>query len=356
MAEDDKEQRTEEATDKRREDTLKKGRTAQSREIGSTFVLLASLWMLYAFGGMMRSTMSEMMVRAFAESSRYNLTDETIMPLVFRYFKATMMILGPVMAAIMVFGVVSTILQNGGIVLSLDPLMPTWTKINPLNGFGRFFNMNALAELLKSLLKIAIVGGVCYAVLKGEWSELPMLADKGVDEIVAFTARVGLKLIFYVFLLLVALAAADFVFQRYSFAESIKMTKQEIRDEHKETEGDPITKQRIRAAQYAMARRRMMEEVPEAEVVITNPTRLAVALAYQRDKMAAPKVVAKGAGHIAAKIREIAKEHDIPIVEDKPLARLLFKTIDVGGTIPEELYRAIAEILAYVYKLKGKVF
>jgi flagellar biosynthetic protein FlhB len=356
MAEDDKEQKTEEATDKRRDDTFKKGRTAQSKEIGSTFVLLASLWMLYAFGGMMRANMSEMMVKSFALSSHYQLTDETIKPLAFYYLKETLIILGPIMLAIVIFAVFSTILQNGGIILSLDPLMPNFSKLNPISGFARFVNMSALAELFKSILKIIIVGSICYMVIKGEWSKIPLLADKGVEEIVQFTARIALKLIFYVFLLLVALAAADFGFQRYSFAESIKMTKQEIRDENKESEGDPMTKQRIRSAQYAMARRRMMEEVPRAEVIITNPTHLAVALAYQRDKMAAPKIVAKGAGHVAAKIREIAKANNIPIIEDKPLARLLFKTIDIGGSIPEELYRTIAEILAYVYKLKGKVF
>lgn len=356
MAEDDKEQRTEEATDKKREDTFKKGRTAQSKEVSSTVVLLVSLGALYAFGGMMRANISEVMVTSFSASGSYQLTQESIRPLVWYYFKEMIIILAPVMSVVALAGIAASVLQNGGLVFSLDPLMPNFTKMNPLNGFGRFFSKAALGELFKSMLKIAIVGYVCYLVLMNEWTKLPNLADQGVDSIVWFVSQVSVKLMFYVLLLMLALSAADFAFQRYTFSESLRMTKQEVKDEHKDTEGDPLVKQRIRSAQYAMARKRMMAEVPKAEVVITNPTHLAVAIAYDKEKMFAPRVVAKGAGLIAARIREIAKENNVPIVEDKPLARLLFKTLDVGQSIPEELYRAIAEILAYVYKLKKKVF
>ena len=356
MAEDDQEQRTEDASDRKREDTVKKGRTAQSKEVGSTIVLLAALAVLYSFGGMMRQHISDVMITSFTTATHIHLTPDTIRPLLIYYFKEVIIILGPIMLTVALAGVASSVLQNGGIVFSLDPLMPNFSKVNPINGFGRFFGKAAVAELLKSLLKMFIVGYVCYLVLVSEWSKLPMLSEQGIEEIVWFISKMCVKLIFYVLLLMLTLAAADFAFQKYSFSESIKMTKQEVKDEHKDTEGNPLIKQRIRTAQYAMARKRMMSEVPKAAVVITNPTHLAIAIAYDKDKMAAPRVVAKGAGHVAAKIRELAKEHNIPIVEDKPLARLLFKTLGIGHSIPEELYRAIAEILAYVYKLKRKVF
>lgn len=354
MAEDDKEQRTEDASDKKREDTVKKGRTPQSREIGSTAVLMAALGVLYYSGAMMREHISQVMVHSLSESGTYQLDLMTLRPLIFYYFKEVIIILAPVMTAVALAGVSAAIMQNGGFIFTLDPLMPKFDKLNPLNGFGRFFNMSAVVEMFKSLAKIGIVGYVCYAVLEGEFSKIPLLGDQDTERIILFVCAVSVKLMFYVLLLMLALALADFAFQKYTYEESIKMTKQELKDERKDSEGDPFVKSRIRQAQYAMARKRMMQEVPKAEVVITNPTHLAIALAYDRDKMAAPRIVAKGAGHIAHKIKEIAKANNIPIVEDKPLARLLFKTIDIGKSIPEELYRAIAEILAYVYRLKGK--
>ncbi len=356
MAEDDKEQRTEDASDRKREETTKKGRTAQSKEVGSTVVLLAALSMLYIFGNMMRTHLSEVMVFSFSSATHVQLTETNILPLVMYYFKEVIIILAPIMSAVALAGIAASILQNGGIVFSLNPLMPDFSKVSPMSGFGRLFGKTSVAELFKSMLKMFIVGYICYLVLVSEWVNLPVLSEKGVSEIAWFISKMSVKLMFYVLLLMLALAAADFAFQKYTFSESIKMTKQEVKDEHKDTEGDPMVKQRIRSAQYAMSRKRMMQDVPKADVVITNPTHLAVAISYEKDSMAAPKIVAMGSGHVAAKIREIAKEHNVPIVEDKPLARLLFNTLDIGQSIPEELYRAIAEILAFVYKLKNKVF
>lgn len=355
MAEDDKEQRTEDASDKKREETLEKGRTANSKEISSTAVLLVALAILNSWGGYMREHLSDMMRHSFTVSTAYHLDITTIQPLLIYYMKELAVILWPLLAGVAAAGVAAAILQNGGLIFTLEPLMPKMDKINPLNGFGRFFSPSALAELLKSMSKIAIVGYICYLVLKGELETIPLLTDQSVEQIILFVSHVAVKLMFYVLMLMIALSVADYAFQKYTFEESIKMTKQEVKDERKNSEGDPMTKQRIRTAQYAMARRRMMQEVPKAEVIITNPTHLAIALAYDRGKMAAPTVVAKGAGHIAEKIKEIARQNNIPIVEDKPLARLLFKTMDIGKAIPEELYRTIAEILAYVYKLKGNV-
>lgn len=355
MAEDDKEQRTEDASDKKREETVEKGRTANSKEIGSTAVLLVALAILNSWGGYMREHLVDMMRHSFTISTAYTLDITSIQPLVIYYMKELAIILWPLMGGVAAAGVAAAIFQNGGLIFTLEPLMPKMDKLNPINGFGRFFSPSAVAELLKSMSKIAIVGYICYIVLRDEIETIPLLSDQSVEQIILFVSHVAVKLMFYVLMLMIALSVADYAFQKYTFEESIKMTKQEVKDERKNSEGDPMTKQRIRTAQYAMARRRMMQEVPKAEVIITNPTHLAIALAYDRGKMAAPTVVAKGAGHIAEKIKEIARQNNIPIVEDKPLARLLFKTMDIGKAIPEELYRTIAEILAYVYKLKGKI-
>ncbi len=354
MAEDDSEQRTEDPSDRKREETIEKGRTAQSKEIGSTAVLLSALAILNASGNYMREHVADMMRHSFLISTSYHLDITSIQPLMIYYMKALAVILWPLMTGVAVAGVAAAIFQNGGLIFTVEPLMPKMDKLNPINGFERFFSPSAIAELLKSLAKIAIVGYICYLVLRNEIESIPLLSDQSVEQIILFVSHVSVKLMFYVLLLMLALSAADYGFQKYTYEQSIKMTKQEVKDERKNTEGDPLTKQRIRTAQYAMSRRRMMQEVPKAEVIITNPTHLAIALAYDRGKMAAPTVVAKGAGHIAEKIKEIARENKIPIVEDKPLARLLFKTLDIGKAIPEELYRTIAEILAYVYKLKGK--
>lgn len=353
-SDEDKDQRTEEPTDKRREDSFKKGRTVHSKEVSSTFVLMAALAALYLTGGSIRENIMELFRNSFNASGSYDVSVSTIRPLLVYSLRTMALILAPVMAAIMAAGIVASVAQNGGFVLSLHPLKPNFGKLNPLKGFARFFSKQALMELLKSLLKISVVGYICFWVISGEWATIPSLSDMSPEQIVWFIGRVALKLIFYVLLLMITLSLVDFTFQKYMFEQGLKMTKQEIKDERKETDGDPLVKQRVRTVQLQIARRRMMSEVPKAEVVITNPTHLAVALAYNRPNMDAPQVVAKGAGYIAQRIKKIAAEHDIPVIEDKPLARILFKTIEIGQAVPENLYRAIAEILAYVYKLKGK--
>jgi flagellar biosynthetic protein FlhB len=354
MAEEDKESKTEEPTEKKRGDAFEKGRTASSKEVNATIVLFVAACLLYATGGYMRRNMSEMMAVSFSTASEFELTVASIRPLAIHYISLMGVTLAPLGIAIMLAGIISSIAQNGGLILSAEPIMPKFNKLNPIKGFGRFFSRQAAMELFKSLFKIAIVGTTCYQVVKSEWTNIPALADQSIEQILIFVAWVAIKLIMFTLLIMLVMAIADFIFQKHIFEESLKMSKQEVKDERKNTDGNPITKQRIRTAQMNMARKRMMSDVPKAEVVITNPTHLAIAIAYDRGEMEAPIIVAKGAGLIAEKIKAVAKENDIPVVEDKPLARILFKTIDIGRAIPEELYKAIAEILAYVYKLKAK--
>jgi len=190
-------------------------------------------------------------------------------------------------------------------------------------------------------------------LVKSDMKEFPILIHQEVGQILVFIARVSLKVCFFVCLALIVLAVLDFIYQRWQHEEDLKMTKQEVKDEQKQTYGDPKVKARIRSVQLEMARRRMMEAVPGADVVITNPTHLALALKFDAREMIAPRILAKGSGHIAERIREIAVEHQIPIVEEKPLAQALFKMVEIGDYIPAELFRAVAEVLAYVYRLKG---
>jgi flagellar biosynthetic protein FlhB len=234
-----------------------------------------------------------------------------------------------------------------------EPLRPKLAKLNPISGVKRLFSLKALVDLAKSIIKILIIGGIAYGFIKSQMEGFPPLMQQGVGQILLFIAQAAFKILFLVCLALILLAFLDFIYQRWQHEEDLKMTKQEVKDERKQVEGDPKVKGRIRKAQLEMAARRMMEAVPEADVVITNPSHLAVALKFEASQMHAPTVIAKGAGHIAERIKEVARNHQVPIVEDKPLAQTLFKMVEIGEFIPEELYRAVAEILAYVYRIKG---
>jgi flagellar biosynthetic protein FlhB len=234
-----------------------------------------------------------------------------------------------------------------------EPLRPKLKKLNPISGMKRLVSIKALVELVKSIFKILVVGGIAYGVVRTETARFPGLMQQEVGDILIFISKLAFKVFFFVCLALIILAALDYIYQRWQYEEDLKMTKQQVKDERKQQEGDPWVKSRIRRVQREMAARRMMEAVPAADVVITNPVHLAVALQFDAAKMVAPAVVAKGAGHIAERIKEIARNHQVPVVEDKPLAQALHKMVEVGEYIPVELYRTVAEVLAYVYRLKG---
>jgi flagellar biosynthetic protein FlhB len=241
-----------------------------------------------------------------------------------------------------------------GFPFSWESVHPDLGKLNPLKGLSRLFSKQSGVELVKALFKCLIIGGVAFSTIRNELLPILTLLDQPVDSIFGYAARTCFWLFFKTALVIFALAALDYIFQRWSFEKSLRMTKQEIKEEFKQTEGDPLIKSRIRSIQRDMARKRMMAEVPKADVIITNPSHLAVALYYKVHEMKAPKVLAKGAGLIAEKIKEIGKAHKIPIMENKPLAQVLYKTIGLGETIPSALYQAVAEILAYVYRIRTK--
>ena len=352
MADNNKDQKTEEPTSKRITDTEKKGNFAHSKEINSSFILLAALLGFMILGEQSTRNVMGSWTDMFAKSWTLQLTPEELYKVAANTMQAFVKIVGPFLIIIMLAGVMSNLLQIGGLRFSSHPLVPKFNKLNPLAGFGRIFSKNSVMELFKSLFKVGIISVISYYVIKSHWKEIPPLMGFGVGQVLSFMGFVALEIIFNVLLVMIFLSLLDFTFQKFTYLENLRMTKQEIKEERKESDGNPQVKQRIRTVQMQMARKRMMSAVPEADVIVTNPTHISIAIKYDTENFAAPLVVAKGVGPIATRIREIAKENGIPLVEDKPLARTLNKTVEVGQMIPASLYKAVAEILAYVYKLK----
>ena len=347
-------QKTEEASAKRIQDAEEKGNFAHSRELTSAFVLLAAILSFAMAGAFSTRHLMSTWHHLFTQVHviQPNLTD--MRELLAWVMDNSFTVLSPILFAIMFGGVVANLVQTGGIRFSMHPLLPRFHKMNPGKGFKRMFSRTALMELFKSLFKVTLISLIAYFTIKGRFDEIPPMMGKSVGQILIFMGEVALEIMINVLVAMIFLAFLDYMFQRFTYLKNLRMTKQEVKDERKDTEGNPQIKQRVRAAQMEMMKRRMMTAVPGADVVITNPTHIAIAIQYDQENSDAPMVVAKGKGVIAEKIRELAKEHDIPIVEDKPLARLLFKMVEIGQMIPANLYKAVAEILAYVYRLKGK--
>jgi flagellar biosynthetic protein FlhB len=352
MAEEKNDQeRSEEATPKKREKAREEGQVAKSRELASVAVLGASLLYFYFGASGLMTRIMDMMKSHFVRSGSTKLTIDSIQPLAIDMTLQTFVILAPFLVMIIVASLAANLLQVG-FMFTPKALAPKFSKIDPIAGFKRMFSLQSLAELVKSILKIAIITMVAWLTVRSEiMSTLPLM-DQEVGDILIYISRVSFKILSTTCWVLVALAILDYAYQKWEHERKLKMTKQEVRDENKQTEGDPLIKGRIRRLQREMARKRMMAAVPKADVVITNPEHLAVALHYAPEKMDAPVVVAKGAGFLAAKIREIAAAHNVPVIENKPVAQVLYRMVQVDHAIPEAMYKAIAEILAHVYSLR----
>lgn len=261
--------------------------------------------------------------------------------------------IGPLVLTALLLGVAVNLLQTG-FVASWQGLVPDFTRLNPLTGLYRIVSGRGLVETLKAIGKLAIVGYIAYSTLSGSYPELLATIRQDIPTILAFAGDLLYRLALRIALFLLVLAAADYGYQRWAFERSIRMTRAEVKQEFKQMEGDPQIKSRIRARQRQMARRRMMEAVPKADVVLTNPTHFAVALRYDAATMGAPQVVAKGADLLAARIRDLAREHDVPLVQNPALARALYRSVEVGREIPAEFYAAVAEVLAFVYQIDAR--
>jgi len=346
-------EKTEQATPKRLQEMREKGQVAKSREVPSAAILIASLLIFYFLGSAMIKDIMELMEWTFANSARFELQSGNFNWMLLELFRRGLKIVAPLFVALMAVGLLSNIAQVG-FLFSTKAIAPKFSKLDPLKGFGRMVSKQALVELIKSLFKVAVVGCVTYFTVKDELDQIIPLMDKEVWSIMTYIGSVCFKILLRTSWVLIVLAVIDYVFQKWDFMQEAKMTKQEVKDEFKQREGDPLIKSRVRQAQREMAKRRMMEAVPKADVVITNPTHLAIALEYNTQNMSAPQLTAKGSRLMAERIKAIAQENNIPIVENKPLARALFKGVEIGQEIPAVFYKAVAEVLSYVYQLKNK--
>jgi flagellar biosynthetic protein FlhB len=315
-------------------------------------VLLSALIALSFFGSYTYSHIQVIMKGAFSLPTMNDLSIPEFLIFSQEVITDFILALCPLLAAIFITAILSNIMQVG-FVLSWESIMPKLSKIDPIKGFGRLFSKQGFMELFKSLIKLVIVSGIAYLTIKGEMNTVAHLGEMELNSIFAYIFIIFFKIFIRCGIAMVFLSVMDYAFQKWEFEKRHKMTKQEVKDEFKRTEGDPLIKSRIKSIQMEMARKRMMQAVPEADVVITNPTHLAVALTYDSSSMNAPKLIAKGAGNIAKKIRDLAVEHDIPIVENKELARNLNSHVEIGQEIPPILFQAVAEVLAYVYKIKS---
>ena len=343
--------RSEKATPRRRQEAREKGQVARSVEVNSALVLLAALTAFRFAGPYMVDSVNQMAVFTF-QNMNTSFGMENVTTMAVFYLWQVFKIIVPVLAAVLLVGLLINYLQIG-VLLTLKPLTPKFNNINPISGFQKLFSRRSGIEFLKSMLKLFLIGWIAYVGVKAALPQLVPTMDMQGAEPLKFVGSLTMKILNWILLALGALALLDYLYQKWEYEESLKMTKQEIKDEFKQSEGDPMIKARIRQIQREMARRRMFEAVPRADVVITNPTHVAVALEYKAG-MQAPVVLAKGERVIAERIKEMAKRHRIPIIENPPLARALLKQCPVGMPISPDLFEAVAEVLAFVYRMNQK--
>ncbi|GFO53336.1 flagellar biosynthesis protein FlhB [Geomonas sp. Red276] len=348
---EDKHSKTEKPTAKKVSEAKNKGNVPRSREVTSTVSLLTGMIALYATSGMMVSTLKRNMREIFGGMAHFDATPGNVHSLLIRELGYLAVMLLPFVLILIVVGVAVEAAQ-GGINLSGEKMKFDLGKLNPVEGIGRLFNKNSLFEVAKSFVKLIIVGYVAYKILAEEIESVVFLVDSDLQGIFAFVGHLSLKIVLHTCGVMIVLAVIDLAFVKWRFMEELKMTKQEVKDEHKNAEGDPAIKGKIKQKQFQMARRRMRQIIPTADVVVTNPTHYAVALKYEREKNAAPVVIYKGVDQMALQMKIVAKESKVTLVENRFLARELYNQVEEGYEIPEALYAAVAEILAYVYSLR----
>ncbi|MFW5984687.1 MAG: flagellar biosynthesis protein FlhB [Halanaerobiaceae bacterium] len=349
MPDDAPGEKTEEPTPKRRREAREEGQVAKSQELNQAFTLLTGFLILFFLFGNVIFSLQQHMAEFLRFDNLPRMSPENFVNMTLENLMFLVQTALPIMGGVALAGLVINFVQVGPL-LSLKAMQPKFSNIDPIKGFNNIFSLKTLMELAKSLLKAGGIVVIAFLYISQSWTKLVTMPDQGLKPALVGLAylifRIGISIIIY----LIFLGVLDFAYQRWEYYRNLKMTKYEVKQERKEQEGDPQLKSRRKEKQRQMSLNRMMTAMEEADVVITNPTHIAVALKYELDEMEAPVLIAKGEGFIARKIKEKARELDVEIVEDKPLARTLNKTTEIGEQIPEDLYQAVAEILAFIYK------
>ena len=350
LSTDDK---TEEPSSKKIKDARKSGNVAKSKEVVTTVTLLGVLMIIYSMSDFAISELKESIVKylniGFSNEFSFNIVGSLLMMMLTGFMK----IIIPIGVIIILFSVIGNLMQSG-FLMTGEPLKPKLSKLNPISGFKNMFSKKALGNLIKSIILVTILFKVGYSFMEKNFMGILKTGDIYLPYLMSTIITLIKSLIQSILLALLVISVLDFAYQKYTHKKGLKMTKQEVKEEYKQMEGNPEIKGKIKQKQREMSSRRMMEAVPSANVIVTNPTHISIAIKYEKGKDQAPIVVAKGADLVAFKIREIAKEHDIPIIENKPLARLMYKEVEIEQEIPEKVYQEVAEVLVAVYKIKNR--
>jgi len=353
MADSEGQEKTEQASGKKLSDARNKGQVAKSQEVNSLALFGAGLMLIFASQQFLSGRIASLTVKVFSTLNANNITRNSIQDLLKEDAFFLLSTLAPILGGLVVIAIVANVAQVG-FKFSTKALTPNASKFNVFNKIkDMFFSSRSIVEVSKSLLKLIVIGGFTYFVLSGLIVKSTALVELSMSEIMNFMMDAAYTLLWKISLIFGVIAAVDFGYQRFKFKKDMMMTKQEVKEENKQSEGDPIIKSRIKRMQYQAARNRMMADVPKADVVITNPTHYAIAIKYDLEKDSAPKVVAKGVDSLAQRIKEIAVQNNVPLHEDRVLARALYKLCDVGDQIPQSLFKAVAQILAYIFQLRN---
>lgn len=348
MSDQDDADKSEEPSARKLSQAREKGQTLSSKEVNNFAVLLGATLIVGLIGPYLLMDMSHALLFFIERPDRVDMS--AVGPVLFDTLLNVGLAIAPSLG-LLVFVAAAGILIQIGWMVSPEAIMPKLEKISPISGAKRLFSLKSVMELLKGIIKMVLVGVVAYLIVSPEFSRIELMVQMDIKELLGETHWVAIKLFAGVLAITGVMAVVDYLYQRFEFMKQMRMSKQEVKDEHKQTEGDPHVKARLRQLRAERARTRMIAEVPKATVVVTNPTHFAVALKYEMDEMAAPKVVAKGVDAVALKIREVATENDVPIVENRPLARALFDNTEIDEEIPEEYFKAVAEVISYVFKM-----
>lgn len=348
-------EKTEKATPKKRQDSRKKGQVLKSQDVSAAFLMLLCFSFLFVAAPSMQSGIFDFLMQSLSKNMLIDTVSiETVMQMYSDSLIEMAKIVLPIMAVAMVAGIGANYLQFG-FLFTMETMKIDLKKMDPIKGIKRIVSLRAISNLVKSLLKITFIGVVTTAVILIYLEDVLSLAFMDPWDILGTVAFLSGLMGIVASLMLIFIALLDYLYEKYEYEKNLKMSKQDIKDEHKNAEGDPLIKSKIKQRQREMAMRRMMQEVPNADVVITNPTHFAIVLKYDEENMDAPTVVAKGTDFVAQKIKLIAKEHDVIMIENRPLARAMYDQVEIGQAVPEEFFKAVAEILAYVYRIKRKI-